>query len=247
VYGNVTSDGGATISERGFYFGTSTNRASNAKYIVSGTTGSFSLARTGLAENTTYYYWAYATNASGTTYGAQATKATFPTLTYSTVAYGQTYAPYNWVFTDYGRQWNEEHREIFSHTYLGNITLTTASFNNGIAAGNSGYSLPGMIGYIDQAGYNCKNTRSIDTSCDSSITWAVSEYNNLMGFIHDTPAQMSGHAKVTSASWYYWTEYGGTGNTQTTYTVANETDVALASTYVNFNGGTQYLIQYTQS
>jgi hypothetical protein len=70
--GNVTSDGQSTITERGFYFGTnSASPTNNTKYVVSGTTGSFTNNRTGLTTTTTYYCWAYATNALGTTYGSR--------------------------------------------------------------------------------------------------------------------------------------------------------------------------------
>lgn len=70
--GNVTSDGGGSITQRGFYFGTnSSSPTNNTKIILSGTTGAFSTIRYGLSAGTTYYCWAYATNASGTTYGAR--------------------------------------------------------------------------------------------------------------------------------------------------------------------------------
>ena len=66
--GDVTGDGGGTISERGFYFGTDNSSATNnTKYTVSGTTGAFTLAQTGLTNGTTYYAWAFATNEAGTT------------------------------------------------------------------------------------------------------------------------------------------------------------------------------------
>jgi len=75
--GNVTSDGGATITERGFYFGTnSTAATSNTKYTVSGTTGAYTRSFTGLSSSTTYYCWAYATNSSGTTIGSRVNLAT---------------------------------------------------------------------------------------------------------------------------------------------------------------------------
>ena len=70
TFGNVTSDGGGTVTERGFYFGTSSNYASNAKYTSGSGTGSFYRTFTGLSSNTTYYYTAYAINSVGETRGA---------------------------------------------------------------------------------------------------------------------------------------------------------------------------------
>jgi PKD repeat protein len=69
--GNVTSDGGATIIERGFYLSkTNTNPGQNDNKVkVSGTIGSFNKNLSGLQPNTTYYFRAYATNSQGTTDG----------------------------------------------------------------------------------------------------------------------------------------------------------------------------------
>lgn len=70
--GNVTSDGNATITERGVCYSLSTTPTiSNTKVIVSGTTGSFTANLTGLAPGATYYVRAYATNSVGTAYGTQ--------------------------------------------------------------------------------------------------------------------------------------------------------------------------------
>ena len=70
--GNVTSDGDATITERGFYMGTDAGTATNnTKYTVSGTTGTFSRVFTSLTSSTTYYFWAFATNEIGTTIGSR--------------------------------------------------------------------------------------------------------------------------------------------------------------------------------
>lgn len=61
----ITNDGGATITERGLYFGTNSNCTSNPKYSVAGTTGSFSRTFTGLSSSTTYYMQTYAINSVG--------------------------------------------------------------------------------------------------------------------------------------------------------------------------------------
>jgi hypothetical protein len=80
---NVISDGGAAITERGFYYGTSPAPTTN-KTIVSGTTGAMSADITSLTINTQYYFRAYATNSIGTTYSEDAdftTQAAAPNYT----------------------------------------------------------------------------------------------------------------------------------------------------------------------
>jgi hypothetical protein len=80
--GNITSDGGATVTERGIVYGTSVNpTTSNNKIVVSGTTGLFSTKLWSLRSNTTYHVRSYATNSVGTSYGADVsftTKASSP-------------------------------------------------------------------------------------------------------------------------------------------------------------------------
>jgi uncharacterized protein (TIGR02145 family) len=69
--GNVSSDGGASITTRGVVWSTSTNpTVSLTTKTSNGTgTGTFSSSLTGLSPNTTYYVRAYATNSAGTGYG----------------------------------------------------------------------------------------------------------------------------------------------------------------------------------
>ena len=76
--GNVTSDGGATVTHRGFYYGTSPNpeTTGSKKTDYNIGTGAFTCTLTGLTPNTTYYVKAYATNSVGTSYGEQKTFTT---------------------------------------------------------------------------------------------------------------------------------------------------------------------------
>lgn len=68
--GEVVSDGGATIIERGVVWSTSPNpTTANNKATTPGTLGVFSVGITGLLSNTTYYVRAFYTNSLGTTYG----------------------------------------------------------------------------------------------------------------------------------------------------------------------------------
>ena len=77
--GDIISNGGATITERGFMYGTDASSLTHTVQSGSGN-GNFTKAITGLTISTTYYYKAYATNSEGTSYGAV---KSFTTLPYS--------------------------------------------------------------------------------------------------------------------------------------------------------------------
>ncbi len=72
--GNVTADGGRTVTARGVVYSTTpdpTLTSPGALAAASGGTGTFSVAAAGLAAGTTYHARAYATNNLGTRYGAE--------------------------------------------------------------------------------------------------------------------------------------------------------------------------------
>lgn len=93
VTGNVTSDGGATVTQRGIAYSStnSTPTTSDNKTTTSGTTGSFTVSLTGLTPGTLYYARPYATNSQGTAYGSvlefttDTTTATLTTVGYSSL------------------------------------------------------------------------------------------------------------------------------------------------------------------
>ena len=80
--GNVTYDGGAAVTARGVCWSTTSSpTTADSKTTDATGTGAFTSAITGLANGTTYYVRAYATNSVGTTYG---TEVSFTTLTAAT-------------------------------------------------------------------------------------------------------------------------------------------------------------------
>jgi hypothetical protein len=89
--GDVTSDGGDTITERGVCWSTSSNPTTAGTCATSaGTTGAFSASMTSLTSSTLYHYRAYATNSVGTSYGADTTFTTSASGSTPTAAMGGT-------------------------------------------------------------------------------------------------------------------------------------------------------------
>ena len=68
--GNISSDGGATVTQRGVCWSTSADPTVVDSHTSDGSgTGAFSSAITGLIDGTLYHVRAYATNSAGTAYG----------------------------------------------------------------------------------------------------------------------------------------------------------------------------------
>ncbi|MCF8257648.1 MAG: hypothetical protein K9J06_08850 [Flavobacteriales bacterium] len=104
--GNVTSNGGETIVQRGLCWSTSPNpTTADFTAIVSGGIGTFNTAISGLQPNTTYYVRAYATNSNGTGYGNEVNFTT-----------------------------NTSNIPVVNTGALGNITSTTAILNGSVTS-----------------------------------------------------------------------------------------------------------------
>ena len=77
VAGNVTSDGGYEVTERGICWSMNPNPTIEGNHLSNGTgTGAFTVNLTNLTANTQFYIRAYATNSAGTAYGSEVTFTT---------------------------------------------------------------------------------------------------------------------------------------------------------------------------
>jgi len=75
--GNITSDGGASVTARGVAYGTAQNPTTTDSTTSNGTgTGVFTSSITGINASTQYYVRAYAANSVGTAYGSQVSFST---------------------------------------------------------------------------------------------------------------------------------------------------------------------------
>ena len=84
--GNVTDDGGSSVTARGVCWSTSQNPTVSDNHTTDGNgTGIFTSNITNLTANTTYYVRAYATNEKGTSYGEQKSFTTLQNIELPTV------------------------------------------------------------------------------------------------------------------------------------------------------------------
>jgi FlaG/FlaF family flagellin (archaellin) len=147
--GNVTTDGGSAVTDRGLCWSTSHDPTTSNSHVSSGTgTGSFTASITGLTASTTYYVRAYATNSVGTSYGEEMSFTTLdeifaPTVTTSPVSdITQTSASGGGNVTDDGGAAVTERGLCWSTTH--NPTTSNSHVNSGSGLGSFTVSITGL-------------------------------------------------------------------------------------------------------
>ncbi len=199
--GNITSDGGATITARGFVYATSNagltieNTAADT-VIVSGTTGVFTENITGLTAGTTYYYTAYAINSVDTTYGE--------VQSFTTEAVVGAVAP------------------TASTTAASDITSTTATLNGHITSdGGATISARGFVYATSNTDLTIDN-RAADTVIVSGTTGVLEK--DIAGLTAGTMYYYTAYASNSLG-----TTYGGEQSFTTLAAVAPTASTAAAS------------------
>ncbi len=177
--GNITDDGGSTITSRGVCWNTSPNPIKSDAHTTDGNgSGAFSSNILGLVPYTTYYIRAYASNYSGTAYGNQATVTTLPNIapmvTTSVITkIGDTYATGGGNVTSEGSS-SVTSRGVCWSTYHGPTTDNSYT-NNGNGEGS-------FISYI--SGLNSNTLYYVRAYAISSIGTA---YGNEVSFTTTPP------------------------------------------------------------
>jgi len=137
--GNVSSDGGSSVTERGVVYNTTgTPTIASSKIVIGSGTGSFSQSVTGLSAGTTYYIRAYATSSVGTGYGSQQTITTAANFvlaqTHKFNSSWITTATQNNPFTKYVEGWEAK----ATGTNSGFVSIIRITGISGIAAAGEG-------------------------------------------------------------------------------------------------------------
>ena len=156
--GDVSDNGGATVTSRGVAWGTSSNPTSGT--LMGSGTGSFSQTISGLNSGTAYYARAYATNSVGTAYGLQVEFTTEeatpegPILTLDNVTT---------IASDWGINFNLNHSVAVTNATASNVNV---SYNVSWIADNS------TMGTIAEGGMKWHN-QSIENLTVQKITVRV--------------------------------------------------------------------------
>lgn len=266
--GNVTEVGCNNITERGIYYSTTNGFADGAGTKVSETSGSYSTGTftvnvTGLTSGTTYYYKAFATSASGTSYTAQGTFSTLkiepanhPT---NFVAMGVTTGAVvpQWTASVAGSQAPDGYLIKASTTTVADpvdgtdpansTNISSGSANRKVTPGTaiSGSTFTGMSSGT-MYNYKIYPYTNTGTSIDFKITDAPSFSHATLPTAPTSPTVSNLQANTASLSWTLGTHNAGNkvlvfvkeGSAITTGTPTTAPEIYSANTF--FGSGTAY-------
>ena len=163
--GNVTSDGGMSVTERGVVYSTSQNPTTSNSKVTSGSgTGSFTCSLTNLQEGTTYYVRAYATNEKGTDYGNQVVFTTSKVLLENGHEYVDLGLSVKWATCNVGASKPEEYGDYFAWGETqpkSNYDWSTYKYYNGSYNTLTKYNNSSSYGTVD-------NKTTLDLSDDAA-------------------------------------------------------------------------------
>ena len=235
--------GNETITSQGFEWKVTTGGTYTA-VNATGTTLSYDL--TGLMSNTSYTFRAFATTASGTTYGAEKTFTTqqgsvvAPTVTTNDASnIGQTTAtlngaitPGNETITAQGFEW----KATTGGTYTAvNVTGTTLSYDLTGLTPNTGYTFRAFATTASGTTYGAEKTfttqptsvtpPTVTTNDATSITQTTATLNGVVS---------AGDEAITAQGFEWKTTQGGT------YTAVNATGATMSYILTGLTANTGY-------
>ncbi len=188
--GNITSYGWSKVTACGVCWSTSPNPTIEDNKTTDGTgTGSFTSNIAGLAENTTYYVRAYATNQKGTAYGEEKSFTTLLSINgYDWVDLGLP-SGLKWATCNVGATSPED----YGNYYAWGETTTKTSYDqsNSLTYGQQMKDISGNATY-DAARANWGGTWRMPTEAEmkelnNNCTWTWTTQNGVNGMIVTGP------------------------------------------------------------
>ncbi len=200
--GTVSSTGTHAVTTRGVCWSTIENPSvDNDKTVDGSGTGLFSSNITGLHNNTTYYYRAYATNSIGTSYGEQrivtTVEATPPTvITTSVTDINYTSA------TCGGEVLNANGYEVTTRGVCWSISSNPTIFDNKTVDGSGlGNFISSIEGLTENVVYYVRAyaTNQIGTSYGNEISYTTTNY--IPGTVTDYDGNIYNHLLIGNQIW----------------------------------------------
>jgi hypothetical protein len=175
--GNVTSDGNATVTERGVVYSTTQNpTTASTKVTIGSGLGTFSTNISGLTPNTIYYVRAYAINSQGTAYSVSMSftipygypGTSLPAVKIGDVWWAPVNAGYDASTSPYGLlfQWGRKYGQGHNTTETPGLTIVVGPVANSV--GN------------DSANANkfyTNATNPFDWCNSQAASWDMTSYN----------------------------------------------------------------------
>jgi len=256
--GNITSDGGSSVTAKGVCWSTSHNPTTDHEYTNDGIgTGSFTSSIIGLAPNTTYYVRAYATNSAGTAYASNEldfkTNAALPTLTtiainsitdVSAISGGDITDDGGASITARGVCWNTS----------SGPTIDNSKTNNGVGAGVFPSDITGLTPNTDywvrayatnSAGTVYGNELQLKTLCTAptATTNAASGIGSATATLNGT-VNANGFSTTVIFEYGLTTSYGSTATASPSIVTGNgNTDIVAGLTGLSSNTLYHYRIK----
>ena len=256
--GNVTTDGGTTVTARGVCWSSSTtNPTLNDSHKAYGSgSGAFSFDISGLAANTTYYVKAYATYSEGTVYG------TMKSFTTSSFTCGTSTTDYD------GNSYNTV--QIGQQCWMAE-NLKTTHLNNGVSiplvqdSTSWGNSSSAAYCYYNLSSYGCLyNYYAVDGNQLCPSGWHVPAYDEVFTELYNSLEGASVGGKMKTTGTTYWLSpnegatnssgfsargggYRWTSNSEANYLNVKEYAVFWTNTSYNSNYVKTYSLSYSSA
>jgi hypothetical protein len=222
ISSNITSENGASVTERGVCYSTSINPTTSSSKQTNGTgSGAYDITLTGLLANTTYYVRSYAINSAGTAYGTEINFTTgtrsLPTLTTTAISAitgttassgGNVTSSGNDVLTARGVCWSTSTSPTIANSKLVNGSATTGTFTSSLTGltANTTYYLRAYA--TNSVGTEYGNEVSFTTN--PTLSGSLS-FNGTDQYLSITPGLTFGTGAFTVEGWIYNSSTGSKG------------------------------------